>query len=106
MTHVDQHAVELRGTLFVRNVFQGHKQLFQVLLVGGVRPGIAGGVNPRRTAQKIHGQTGIIGNRGQAGYLRRMARFQNGVFDKRQAGLFGGVHAQLGLSHHVQPKII
>ena len=36
VTHIDQHAVELRGTLFVRHILQGDKQLFQILLVGGV----------------------------------------------------------------------
>lgn len=34
-----------------------------------------------------------------------MARFQNGVLDKRQPGLFGGFHAQIGLRDHVQAEI-
>jgi hypothetical protein len=38
MTHINQHAVELRLTLFVRNVFQGNKQFFQILLVRASTP--------------------------------------------------------------------
>lgn len=54
VTQIDQHAVELRGALFVRDVFQGDKQLFQILLVGSVNAGIAGRADPRRAAEGVY----------------------------------------------------
>ncbi len=57
MTHIDQHAAELRGTLFVWHILQGDKQFFQILLVGGVHAWNSGRVNARSTAQKINRQT-------------------------------------------------
>ena len=106
MTQIDQHAVELRGALLVRDVFQGDKQLFQILLVGSVNAGIARRVDPRRAAEGVYGQAGVVGNRGEASYLRSVARFNDRVFDKRQPRLFGGIHAKIGLGDHVQTKII
>jgi hypothetical protein len=34
-----------------------------------------------------------------------MTRFQNGVFDKGQAGFLCGIHAQFGLRHDIEAKI-
>ncbi|MPN50369.1 hypothetical protein SDC9_197995 [bioreactor metagenome] len=63
MTQIDQHAVEACLTLFVRHILQGMQQLFQVLLIARVFTGIARGVDARRAAQRVNGQTGVVGNR-------------------------------------------
>ncbi|MNT62782.1 hypothetical protein D3C72_2005390 [compost metagenome] len=106
MAHIDQHAVELRLALLVRHRFQRLQQLFQILLVGGVYARIARRVNARRAAQRIDRQPGIIRDSRKASDLCRMTRFQNRIFDKRQAGLFRGLDAQFGLCDHIQTKII
>ena len=52
-------------------------------------PGPAGGINPRISAQRIHGQAGIISEAGQAGRLAGRPRLQRRITAECRFGFIG-----------------
>ena len=85
MPHQCQHANELRAALGLRHVFEGVEQ-FGVVRRIALAVGITCRVDARCTAEEIHRQTGIVGQRRQPRDTRGIARFEDRVLDERQAG--------------------
>ena len=60
-----------------------------------VRPGPAGGIDPRRPVKRHHTQARIVGQRGQPRGLRRGTGFQLCIFGKCLTGFLGLGQAKL-----------
>ena len=105
MAHIDQYAVELCLALVIRNILQGVKQFFQILLIGRIFAGIAGRIDARCAAKGVHRQTRVISNGRQSGNLRGMTRLQNGILNKRQPGLFCRINTQIRLGNDIKSEI-
>ena len=88
-TRARQHhaAAKPRGEGRLRSVHeflaQDQLQLFPVVRIRGSRAGIAGGIHPRRTAKRIHLETGVIGKDKEVREgSTEMQRLEPGVFLK------------------------
>ena len=77
-----------------RTLTQGSQQLGDIVLRAGARPGVARGVQSRPAAQRIHHQSGIIGQSGQTGQASTVARLQQRVLDEGGGGFFRHRQAQ------------
>ena len=79
-------ADEFRRAPLRRNVLQIFKQIGNALRVGAFMA-VAGGVHARRAVQRVHHETGIIGQNGHTAGLHDGLRLQKRVFFKRRARL-------------------
>ena len=105
MTHIHQYALETGCTLRFRHVFQRRQQLGIIgtvaLAEAIIRSGIAGAVNSGRALQGIDFKTGIIGQCRQTGGSAGITCFEDGVFNKTEAGFFGLNHIKLSLRNQL-----
>src|SRR3990167_5691646 len=70
-----------------------------VTLGVAVLGGVVGCVHARQTTKGVDAQAGVVGQRGQAGVLRRIACLGQRVFHKGAVGLGRLGHAQVALAH-------
>ncbi len=84
--HVHERALITGGALCRRFAFERREQLEQVVFVARAFAGIARGVNAGRAFECIDFEPRIVGDGRQAGHLRGVPGFQNGVLDERQPG--------------------
>jgi len=73
----------------LRPFVTGHhlEQALDVVVVGRVRTGEAGGIDSRFPAQDVHFETGVVRDRGHAGELVRRARLGERVLEQRVSRL-------------------
>ena len=89
MAEINQNAVKLSAALCFWRVFQRCQQRLDIIIVGCLFAGKAGGANARAAVQGIHGQATVVGQRRQASDSRCMAGFDNGILNEGNGRFFG-----------------
>lgn len=97
VAQVNHDALVARAALVFGDVGELLQEFFVVLRIGGARPGVARGIDAGRAVEGVDFQAGVVGERGQAGVLRGVARLEEGVFDEAQARFFDGRDVEVGL---------
>ena len=100
VAQVHQHALEARRAFFIRHVLDIVEQFQKVRLVARPLAGVARRVDTRGAVQCVHFQTGVIGDRRQAGEARSVTRLEQRILDERESGFLGLGHLEVGLRHH------
>ena len=100
-----EHADEARGAAFVRHVAQRIQQFGDIRGVVAVTARVARAVQTRRAVQRIDAQTGIVGQRRQAGGARGVTRLEDRVLDERQSSFLGILDAEFGLRVQIDTGI-
>ena len=100
-----EHADEARGAAFVRHVAQRIQQFGDIRGVVAVTARVARAVQTRRAVQRIDAQTGIVGQRRQAGGARGVTRLEDRVLDERQSSFLGILDAEFGLRVQIDAGI-
>ena len=78
----DDRTGEVSAALFIRHVPEILEELSIVGLVVPVYAAVAGRVDPRRAAERIHAQPAVVGKGAAAGDLRDLPRLLGGVLEE------------------------
>ena len=97
MAKVNGDAAKACRPLIAAEIAHGLEELRVVRGIVAVLAGVARGVNAGSAAERGYFQAGVVGDRGEAGRLRRVACLQQRILDKREAGFLGALDAKIGL---------
>jgi hypothetical protein len=91
------HALIARRAALRRHIAKLFEHLLQVGEIGRAFAGVAGRIDAGAATQRIDLDSGVVGERGEAGQARGMARFQQRVFSEGQSGFRRRIDSERGL---------
>jgi hypothetical protein len=102
IAHQHHHAVVVRAAAGLPR--EGGDELFVVARIGFRLARIAGGIHAGRAVERLDADTGVVGQRRQAGMRAGMARLGEAVLDEGDVRLGAFGDAEVGLRRGFDPE--